>query len=353
MKPIFSQLCILIIAILIISSCGMTNEQKIDEYFEYYSGNVPGAAVMVIKEGEILFEKGYGLANIENGTKVTKKTNFRLASISKQFTAMSILILKEKGLLSFDNTLVDIFPAFPEYGNDITIKNLLQHTSGLIDYESLIPDTATIQVTDSDVLNMMYEVDSLYFEPGTKFQYSNTGYAVLAMIVEKFNGKSFPEFLNENIFSKLSMNNTVAFVDGVNKIPNRSFGYNKVGDDFEFSDQSLTSAVLGDGGIYTSLEDMYKWDQALYTDSLVSYATMEQAFTRGTLTGGETFDYGFGWRRDYFEGLDRIYHPGSTCGFRNIYQRYPSQKLSVLILTNRREPDVVHIANEISKLFLN
>jgi CubicO group peptidase (beta-lactamase class C family) len=331
----------------------MTNEQKIDEYFEYYNGNVPGAAVMVVKEGEILFEKGYGLANIENETKVTKKTNFRLASISKQFTAMSILILKEKGLLSFDNTLVDIFPAFPKYGNDITIKNLLQHTSGLVDYESLIPDTATIQVSDSDVLGMMYNVDSLYFEPGSKFQYSNTGYAILAMIVEKLSGKSFPEFLDENIFSNLSMNNTVAFVDGVNIIPNRSFGYNKVGDDFEFSDQSLTSAVLGDGGIYTSLEDMYKWDQALYTDSLVSYVTMEQAFTRSKLTNGETIDYGFGWRRDFYNDIDRVYHPGSTCGFRNIYQRYHKKNLSVLILTNRREPDVVEIANKISDLFLD
>ncbi|MBL1212133.1 MAG: beta-lactamase family protein [Ignavibacteriae bacterium] len=344
---------LLLSSLLLNTQCSKNAEETIDELMKPYSDKNPGAAVMVIKEGEILFQKGYGLANLETGEKVTAETNFRLASISKQFTAMAILILEKKELLSVDDKIRDIFPAFPEYGKEITIKNLLRHTSGLIDYESLIPDTATIQVTDSDVLKMMNDADSLYFEPGTKFQYSNTAYAVLAMIVEKLSGNSFPEFLEENIFSKLNMKNTVAFVKGKNQIPNRSFGYNKVDDEFEFSDQSLTSAVLGDGGIYTSLEDMFKWDQALYTDVLISDRKMKEAFKRGQLNNGETIDYGFGWRRDYFEGLDRIYHPGSTCGFRNIYQRYPAQKLSVLVLTNRREPDVADIANEISKLYLN
>jgi CubicO group peptidase (beta-lactamase class C family) len=353
MKRMGLKLLTFIISLLFISSCGITDEQKIDEFFESYAGNVPGTAVMVIKEGKILFEKGYGLANLETETIVSQKTNFRLASISKQFTAMCILILKEKGVLTFDNTLSDIFPVFPSYGERITINNLLQHTSGLIDYESLIPDTATIQVSDSDVLKMMYDVDSLYFTSGSKFQYSNTGYAVLAMIVEKLSGESFPVFLQNNIFTKLGMDNTVAFVNGVNVISSRAFGYFENDNIFEFSDQSLTSAVLGDGGIYTSLDDMYKWDQALYTDSLVSYATMEQAFTRGKLTNGETIDYGYGWRRDFYNDIDRVYHPGSTCGFRNIYQRYPSQNLSIVILTNRREPDVVETANKISDLFLN
>jgi CubicO group peptidase (beta-lactamase class C family) len=336
-----------------ISFCSKNNEQSIDNLMENYSGSVPGAAVMVIKDGEILFQKGYGLANLETKTMVSTKTNFRLASISKQFTAMSILILKEKGLINYDDSINDIFPDFPGYGKSITIKNLLQHTSGLIDYESLIPDTATIQVTDSIVLNMMYDVDSLYFTPGSKFQYSNSAYAVLAMMIEKISGKSFPEYLKTEIIDKLGMENTVALVNGVNNINNRAFGYHVENSGIEFSDQNLTSAVLGDGGIYTSLEDMDKWDQALYTDTLVSFETMNLSFKRGSLNSGESIDYGFGWRRDYYNDIDRVYHPGSTCGFRNIYLRYPEKKLSVLILTNRREPDVADIGNKISDLYLN
>lgn len=332
--------------------CKSTEEKRMDELFRDYSGTVPGASVMVIKNSELIFMKSYGLADVEQNIPVEPQTNFRLASVTKQFTAMCILMLTEQGKLAFDQSLKDIFQEFPDYGKKITICYLLQHTSGLIAYEDLIPDTATVQVLDKDVLTMIMEQDSTYFPPGSQYRYSNSGYAVLAMIIEKISGKTFAEFLQDNIFTPLGMFNTIAFQKGISEINHRAFGYTKEGDNFVFKDQSLTSAVLGDGGIYSSVEDLYKWDQALYTDKLISLNSLQKAFTPGKLNNGDTLDYGFGWRIDEYQGNRRYHHTGSTSGFRNVIQCYPDEKFTVIILTNRAEPDVAELAEKITTLFL-
>ena len=326
--------------------CNDSIEKKINTLFKDYSGKNPGAALLVIQDGEVVLSKSFGMANIEKDIPVTEKTNFRLASVTKQFTAMCIMLLVEDGKLTLEDNLQQIFPDFPDYGKSIKLQHLLQHNSGLIDYEDLIPDTTTKQVHDDDVLAMMMSVDSTYFMPGSEFKYSNSAFAVLVNIIEKVSSKSFDQFLKERIFQPLGMDNSVAFVEGKNQVANRAFGYNIVENSVEFSDQSLTSAVLGDGGIYTSLVDLYKWDQALYTDKLVSRETFRKITTPG-LNG-----YGFGWRIDDLNGHYRISHTGSTCGFRNVLQRYPEDKLTVIILTNRRNPDVESLADEIAELFL-
>ncbi|MCB0282438.1 MAG: serine hydrolase [Calditrichaeota bacterium] len=343
---------ILILSLFILSACTMSNEQKIDDLLKNYQGQVPGASLIIIKEGKILLKKGYGLANLEHKSPVESNSTFRLASVTKQFTAMCIMILEEQGKLSYDTKLTDIFPDFPEYGNQITIENILRHTSGLIDYESLLPDTMQGQVLDKDVLQLMKEQDSTYFEPGLKYQYSNTGYAVLAMIIEKLSGISFADFLKQNIFGPLAMDNSVAFVKGVSEVPHRSYGYAVSDSGFVFRDQSSTSAVLGDGGIYTNVEDMFKWDQALYTDKLVSFSSLERAWTPGNPPETPDNTYGYGWRIDTYKGHKRIHHNGSTCGFRNCIQRFPDDKLTLVLLTNRDEPDVFPIVESISDLFL-
>jgi CubicO group peptidase (beta-lactamase class C family) len=325
-----------IFSIILITGCAMNKEEKIDKIFsDYNKPGMPGAAVMVIKNGEIIFQKGYGLANVEENISVTKATNFRLASVTKQFTAMCILKLIDEGKLKFETRLTDIFPEFPSYGNDITIKNLLQHTSGLIDYEDLIPDTATVQVKDKDVLAMLMQTDSTYFKPGSKHKYSNTGYALLALTVEKISGKPFRDFLSENIFKPLGMDNTVAFEKGINEVKNRAYGYTIHQDSVEFTDQSITSAVLGDGGIYSSLNDLYIWDQALYTDKLIPKKYLDESWTKGITTNGEEFPYGFGWRLENYHDKNIVYHTGSTRGFRNIIYRIPDEKFTIVILTNR------------------
>ena len=331
-------LLVVYITILSLAGCNMKNEKEIDKIFAVYNrDDLPGAAVMVIQKGKIIFEKGYGLANVEKNIPVTDSTNLRLASVTKQFTAMSILMLIEKDKLKFETTINDVFPEFPSFGKGITIKNLLQHTSGLIDYEDLIPDSATVQVKDKDVLDLLMKTDSTYFKPGSKHQYSNTGYAILAMIIEKVYGKPFRDFVKENIFNPLGMNNTVAFENNINQVKNRAYGYKITNYTPELADQSITSAVLGDGGIYSSINDLYKWDQALYTEKLISRKLLEESWTSGVTTKGDRFSYGFGWRLENYKNNKVVYHTGSTRGFRNIIYRVPDKNFTIIILTNRDE----------------
>ncbi len=333
----FSIKTILTIAIpLILIGCNNKYENLVNPIFEAYNHpDLPGASVMIIQNGKIAFEKGYGLANVEKDIKVTPETDFRLASVTKEFTSMCILKLIKAGKLTLDTKLTDIFPDFPKYGNKITIKNLLQHTSGLVAYEDLIPDSATVQVKDKDVLNMMMNIDSTYFEPGSQHRYSNTGYAVLAMIIQNVSGVPFREYLKNNIFEPLGMNHTLAYEKGINEVPNRAYGYTITDTGIVFTDQSLTSAVLGDGGIYSNTRDLFKWDQALYSNKLIDQKYIQMAFERGKTNDGKTFDYGFGWRREIYKGMEIVYHTGSSIGFRNIIYRIPGKNFSVIILTNR------------------
>ncbi len=355
MKIFLTSIFILFIIINISFAQNMNDKTKIVNSIlsEYNNANSPGAALMIIKNGKIIFEHCYGLSNLEENIPIKPITNFRLASLTKEFTATAIMILIKEGKLNFDEKLTDIFHNFPSYGNSITIKNLLNHTSGLIDYENLIPDTATIQVNDKDVLEMMMKQDSTYFEPGTKYQYSNTAYALLSQIVEKISGKSFANFLKENIFVPLQMNSTLAYEKGISEVSNRAFGYSKKDSGFIRTDQSLTSAVLGDGGIYTSIEDMYKWDQSLYTEKILSQKFIQASFTRGALNNGEKIDYGFGWHLKTYKKHEVVYHTGSTIGFRNIIYRIPNLKFTIILLTNRDEGDTEKIAEEICDVYLN
>jgi len=328
-------------------------ESEIDRIFaEYNNENGPGAAVAVFKESEVIFSKGYGLADLEENTAINSAANFRLASVTKQFTAMSILIMSEKGKLSLYDNLSKYFPGFPSYADNITIENLLQHTSGLLAYEDFIDDTVTVQLKDKDVLDIVMAQDSTYFTPGSQHRYSNTGYAVLAMIIEKISGQRFADFLKKNIFDPVDMTNTVAFEEGISEIPNRSYGYTKTDSGIVFSDQSLTSAVLGDGGIYTSINDMQKWDLALSQSKLISRELQIKAWTKGKTSDGEVFDYGYGWRLDEYDNRVTRYHTGGTCGFSNVYFRFPESNLSVLILINIRNKPHKELGQKVADLFL-
>ncbi|MBT3589981.1 MAG: beta-lactamase family protein [Candidatus Marinimicrobia bacterium] len=327
---------------------------KIDSLMAPYNdGFVPGASLLIVQNGTILYAKGYGLAKLDNPALVVPETNFRLASISKQFTAACIMLLKSDGYLNYDQVLTNFFPDFPDYGQYITIRHLLHHTSGLKDYFSLIPDNVSEQVHDNDVLQLMMEQTGTYFTPGTQYQYSNSGYAILAMIVEAVSGQSYANFIYEYIFSPLGMDETIAFEDGISIIHNRAYGYNILGEEFVLGDQSITSAVLGDGGIYSSINDMFKWDQVLYTNILLHQNDILEAMTSGTLTNGNKTGYGFGWVIDEYRNRHRVGHTGSTQGFRNVYHRYPEESLSIVILTNRNFGIPKLIANEVADILFN
>lgn len=321
--------------------------QVIDPYFSNYSkSNVPGASVLVIENGHVAYAKGYGMAELETKTATSVETNYRLASVSKAFTAMAVLILIDRGKLQFENILTDIFPDFPDYGSRITIRHLLHHQSGLRDYENLIP-SGSPQVTDADVLRMMKAQSSTTFKPGTQYSYSNGGYCVLAQVVEKVSGQKYSEFVEDNIFQPLGMVRSRVYEKDSPKIENRAYGYTASGGGFTKTDQSVTSATQGDGGVYTSVNELLYWDRALEKKLLVSPALVNLMFTPGKLANGSATTYGFGWVIDTYRGVPRYSHTGSTIGFRTAIQRFPTKHFTVLVLINRAGSSPWDIARSI------
>lgn len=319
--------------------------QPIDNRMRDYSGNVPGASVLVVRDGQVVFRKSYGLANLEERVAATPDTNYRLASVTKQFTAAAILLLSKSGKLSLDDSITK-YLELPEYANAITIRHLLTHTSGLLAYEDLIPDGMTRQLKDADVLAFLAKQNATYFSPGTHYRYSNTGYAFLALMVERVSGQRFADFLRDNIFKPAGMNATVAFEEGISTVPRRASGYSRSELGWHRTDQSLTSAVLGDGGIYTSTDDLVHWIAWLES------GRFDEALVPATATDDPTVRYGFGWRISEHGGQRVVSHTGETIGFRNAIVRFPERHLAVVILTNRNEGAPYRTAIEIADMFL-
>lgn len=319
---------------------------------EYDAAAVPGASVLVVRRGRVLYKHAFGLADLAAGSAATTSTNYRLASVTKQFTAMAIMILAERKQLAYDSKLTDFFPDFPTYGRRITINQLLHHTSGLADYEDLIPAGTVTPLRDRQVLELLKQQPATLFPPGARFSYSNSGYALLALIVEKASGMSFAEFLRQHIFAPLGMSGTVAYEQGVSTVQQRAYGYTQDGAGFRKHDQSLTSSVLGDGGIYSSVADLYKWDQALYTNKLVSAATRRRAFTPVGASDQPNAAYGCGWYVETYRGLPTVWHYGSTVGFSTAIERFPRQQFTVIVLINRDHAEAHKLARKVADLYL-
>lgn len=319
---------------------------------KYNTQNEPGASVLVFQKNKIIFKKGYGISNIETGVPIETNTNFRLASVTKQFTAMCILLLEKRGKLSLNDSLTKYFTSFPAYGKGIRIKDLLTHSAGLVDYEDLMPENQSVQLHDTNCMQLMYMTDSLYFPAGTKYKYSNTGYSILALIVEQVSGVPFAQFLKDNIFKKIGMKTTVAFEEGKSTVANRAFGHSLKNGVWIQTDQSMTSAVLGDGGIYTNVEEYSKWVKALWSNKFISSAKQKRAWDKTVLDNGTIIDYGYGWHVEDFRGITHPYHDGSSIGFRNSAGLYPDRKLMIVVLTNRNEHDPIEEVHKIAELFL-
>ena len=336
------------------SSAVIMREKSIDDIVASYNAvDKPGASVLVFQNDKIVFKKGYGYKSIETKEKIEPTTNFRLASITKQFTAMSILLLAERGKLKLEDPVSKFFSNFPAYAKGIKVKHLLTHTSGLLDYEDLIPATQTEPLHDTNCLQLMYTANKLYFPAGTQYKYSNTGYAILALIVEKISGQDFAVFLKENIFTPLKMKTTLAYEQGKSEVANRAFGHSFENGSWIQTDQNLTSAVLGDGGIYTNTVELTYWIKALWNNTLLRSGIQNEAWSRKKLNNGKEIDYGYGWHIEEFKNITHPYHDGSSIGFRNSILVFPTQKLMVVILTNRNEGDPSIEAKKIAALFLN
>lgn len=361
-------------------SLEVSTAKKVDAFFSSAtSPDAPGIAVLVRENGNTIFERGYGVRDVHTKSRIDAHTNFRLASFTKQFTAIAIMLLVRDGKLRYEETLTDIFPDFPAYGKAITVRNLLNHVSGLPDYEELMEATEKAsgpiwsperQIQDDGVLELLKKEKRAKFAPGTSWSYSNSGYVVLGLIVAKVSGKSYGDFLREHIFTPLKMNHTIVFQKGKNEVANRAYGHSKENDAFKETDQSSTSATLGDGGIYSNLEDLAKWDDALRNHTLLSAKEMQPALTPVKLNNGsdphwpnqanddnlypgKPVSYGFGWFLDPYEGHQRMWHTGSTMGFRSVIERVLGESLTIIILSNRTDLDLQKLSLQVADLFLS
>lgn len=324
-------------------------EDDIDQLMSRYMGQVPGASVLVLRDGQPVFRRSYGLADLEDNVAATPSTNYRLASITKQFTAACILLLAEDGKLKLDDPVKRWLPSLPAAADTVTLRHLLSHTSGLIDYEDVMPENLTGQLHDADVLRILEGQDRRYFAPGSGYRYSNSGYALLALVVGRASGQDFASFLRQRIFQPLGMDSTVALEEGRSTVARRAYGYSEIDGRWERTDQSPTSAVLGDGGIYSSIDDLAKWDAALYDERLLKQSSLNLSFAPATSTPEPDVPfYGFGWR---ING-DMVWHSGESIGFRNVIVRYPKQRLSVVVLTNRNDPEPYKTALAIARHYL-
>jgi CubicO group peptidase (beta-lactamase class C family) len=371
-----------------LSSGGGAEDQmipKIEAIFAPLSDpRSPGVAVLVRRGGRTIFEHGYGVRDLNSRAAIDPETNFRLASCTKQFTAMAVMLLVHDKKLKYEQSLAEIFPEFPAYGATITIGNLLHHTSGLPDYETLMEEeeksggrkwTEENQIHGADVLALLEKEHVPLFPPGTKWAYSNSGYVVLGLVVAKVSGKSFADFLRERIFAPLKMDQTVAYEKEKNEVANRAFGHSRDGDAWKQTDQSSTSATLGDGGVYSSVSDLAKWDEALAKYTLLSETEMRAALTPATLVGGAKptwpdgqdrtagtpVAYGFGWFLDPYRGHPRMWHYGDTMGFHTFIERFgasasetgrPDQNaMSIVVLCNRTDLDPEALATKVADLY--
>ena len=320
----------------------------VDALMHDYQGQVPGASVLVLRDGQPLLRRGYGLADLEAGTPASAQTNYRLASVTKQFTAAAILLLAQDGALSLDDPVKRWLPSLPAAADTITLRQLLGHTSGLIDYEDHVPADFAGQLHDIDVLHILEGLDRTYFAPGSDCRYSNSGYALLALVVGRASASDFARFLERRIFGPLGMDDTVAHQDGVDTVAHRAWGHSRIDAHWQRTDQSQTSAVLGDGGIYSSIDDLARWDAALYDDRLLQPASLAQMFTPATATDEpDVPHYGFGWRLNG----DSVWHSGESIGFRNVIVRWPGERLTVVVLSNRNDPEPYRLALQIARLF--
>jgi len=321
---------------------------RIDQLMQPYTGDVPGASVLVMRDGQRVFRRAYGLADLEKHIPVTPASNYRLASMTKQFTAAAVLLLLEERRLSLEDPIRKWLPSLPTATAPITIRHLLTHESGLIDYEELIAPGTTRQLHDADVLHLLESQNRTYFPPGSAYRYSDSGYSLLALIVGKCSGQDFATFLREHIFKPLKMSGSVAYEEGITTVASRAYGHSLENGKWVRTDQSLTSAVLGDGGIYSSIDDLQKWDSALYDSRLLRPESLRAAFTPVTDTDDPNVKYGFGWR---ITG-ETVWHSGESLGFRNVIVRYPKRHFTVIILTNRNDPEPYTTALAIAKLYL-
>ena len=329
---------------------------EIDRVFsEYDRTTSPGCALGVVKEGKLVYKRGYGMANLEYGIALSPSSVFRTASVGKQFTAMAIAILDQQGELSLDDPLGKFFPEFPDWAKTTKVRHLVHHTSGIRDYLTLawlagMGDEA--YYSDEFALDLLSRQEALNFPPGSDHLYSNSGYLLLAHIVKRATGQSLREWAAENMFASLGMEHSHFHDDHTHIVPNRADGYAPTEDGYEISMTTLD--MVGDGGVYTTIEDFLLWDRNFYDNTLGKGCEelIETVTTPGTLNQDEPMTYAFGLDVDEYRGLPMVSHGGGFVGFRTDTIRFPEQHLSVVVYCNRADADPNRFSREVAALYL-
>jgi CubicO group peptidase (beta-lactamase class C family) len=339
-------------------STGSPSEQEqVDRVFARWdSPSSPGCALSVMKDGRVMYKRGYGVADLDHDIPITPETVFHVASISKQFTAMAILLLAQEEKLSLDDDVRKYISELPDFGVPITIRHLIYHTSGLRDQWALL-DLAGWRysldlITDDDVLQLMSRQKELNFKPGEKSLYSNTGYTLLAQIVKRVSGQSFREFTTDRIFRPLDMKSTHFRDDHAEIVKHIAYGYvpGEGGKGYRLSVPNFDT--VGPTSLLTTVEDLAKWDENFYHPRVGGQALVKQQLQRGKLNSGKELDYAFGLGLYKYRGLPTVEHGGADAGYRAALIRFPDQHFSVACLCNSGDVSPGELAQRVADIYL-
>ena len=318
---------------------------------EKFSSVSPGCAVLVAKRGQVIYEKGFGISNIELNVPMKEDMIFRIGSITKQYTAIAILQLVEQGKISLTDSIQKFIKDFPYKGHTITIENLLTHTSGIKDYEQLdaqIPNAIRIEFPLKQIIDSLSNLP-LDFIPASRYSYSNSNYFILGYIIEQITGKSYKEYLGENLFKKAGLSNTF-YESPTQLITNRANGYTRDSSNYKNVDYISMSLVYSAGALLSNVDDLFKWHQALYSYKLVKKETLEKAFTSFKLTDGKLSEYGYGWFVKDWRGTKSIGHGGAIDGFRSWEIYFPEQDIFLTALFNSDNDNFFNLFEDMSAL---
>ena len=331
-------------------------ERQVDALFAPWNRpGVPGAVVGVIRDGKVLFTKRYGMADIERGVPMTPATEFFIGSMSKQFTAFAIHLLAKDGKLTLDDDVRTWLPDVPDFGKKITIRHLLHHTSGLRDYFGLMSMAGLRpgDVIDQEMaLALIRRQRALNFAPGDGYSYSNTGYLLLALIVQRASGKPLPEFARERIFAPLGMNHTLFQPDYRTLVPGRALSYEPA-DTGGYQYAAVNVATVGDGGVLTTAGDLALWDRNFYDGRVGGMDVVRQMQATGVLNDGKPIEYASGLFAVTYRGLRLVQHSGMIRGYGNQLWRFPDQHLSVMVFANTSDIDTDLIVRRIADMVLD
>jgi CubicO group peptidase (beta-lactamase class C family) len=333
-------------------------ETRINELFKQWNTNSsPGEALGIIKDGKLIYTKGYGIADLEHNIPITDSSIFYIGSVSKQFVAMCILLLEEQGKLTLDDKVQKYLPDFPEYDAPLTIRNFINHTSGVRDnltLWSLAGRDYLDHIDKKEMYQLIRQQKKLNFNPGEQFMYSNSCYFMLGLIIEKISGESLKEFARKNVFEPLGMSNTFFQDDNTKIIKNRAFSY--LEENGEYKNQIMRYDLVGSGGVYSNIRDLYLWDQNFYHNKLGkgSNTLVEKMHREGTLNNGLVTGtgYAFGVQNGYYRGLKTVSHGGALAGYRSYLLRFPEQNVSIVILGNLNSIPIGKLPYDVADIIL-